>query len=55
MYDLIENIINHAYISGHSEQQYIYYTCCALILIFTVTFIDLFYRIVRGICKKGDF
>lgn len=45
MYDLIYSIIGHAWQTGTSEQQYIYYTCCALILILTCVFIDLIYRI----------
>lgn len=46
MYDIIENIINHNWITqGASEQQYIYYMCGALIVIFSCVFIDLIYRI----------
>ena len=46
MYDLISNIIDHSWISTSAgEQQYIYYICGALIIILTVVFIDLVYRV----------
>lgn len=45
MYDLIYDIISHAYVQGDSLQQYIIYTCCALILILTVVFVDMIYRV----------
>lgn len=48
MYDIVNNIIEHTYQSNYSgEQQYVYYICGALIVILTVTFIDLIYRIFR--------
>ena len=31
MYDLISQIIGHTWVQGDSAQQYIYYTCCAII------------------------
>lgn len=56
MYDILENIINHTWQSNYtSDQQYYYYIAGALIIILTVTFIDLFYRLIRGIFRKGDF
>lgn len=56
MYDIIESIIAHSWESNYtSDQQYIYYVCCCLIVLFSVTFIDLIYRFVRGIIRKGDF
>lgn len=55
MYDIISNIINHNWSTGTNDQSYIYYICGSLILILTVTFIDLFYRLIRGIFRKGDF
>lgn len=46
MYDVVEGIISHAWQSNYTgDQQYIYYTCAALIVIFAVVFIDLIYRI----------
>lgn len=46
MYDLIENIINHTWNTQYSgDQQYIYYICGCLIVILTVVFIDLVYRV----------
>lgn len=48
MYSIIESMINHSWTTGDSSQQYIFYTCCALIIIITVTLIDLVYRIFRG-------
>lgn len=56
MYDIVETIIDHAWQSNYtSDQQYIYYICSALIIIFAITFIDLFYRFIRSIFHKGDF
>lgn len=46
MYDIIYQIINHAYVTGDSMQQYIIYTCCALIIILTAVFIDMVVRIL---------
>lgn len=46
MYDIISNIIDHNWITqGANEQQYIYYISGALIIILTVVFIDLVYRV----------
>lgn len=46
MYDLIKNIIDHSWITqGSGDQQYIYYICGCLIVILTVVFIDLIYRV----------
>lgn len=48
MYDVIEGIINHTWVTTSTgEQQYIMYTCCALIIILTVVFIDVTYRVFR--------
>lgn len=48
MYDIIYGIINHPWTTGTSEQQYIYYICGALIIILTVVFIDMVYRVFRS-------
>lgn len=45
MYDIISSIINHSWSTGSNEQQYIYYICGALIVIFTCVIIDLVYRV----------
>lgn len=46
MYSIINSIINHSWItSGANEQQYIYYICGSLIVILTVVFIDMIYRV----------
>lgn len=56
MYNLIESLIDHVWVTQNAgDQQYIYYIVGALIIIMTVTFIDLVYRLIRGICKKGVF
>lgn len=49
MYDIISQIINHTWESSSygNEQQYIYFTACSLVIILTVIFIDLIYRIFR--------
>ena len=49
MYDIIKNIIDHQYVTTNSgDQQYIYYICGALIVLFTVIFVDLIRGIFRG-------
>lgn len=46
MYELISNIIDHSWFTqGSGEQQYIYYICGAMIIILTVVFIDMVYRV----------
>lgn len=46
MYDLIQNIIDHSWITQNAgDQQYIYYICGCLIVVLTVVFIDLIYRV----------
>lgn len=46
MYDLIEGIIGHSWQSNYtSDQQYIYYIAGAMIIILTVVFIDMVYRV----------
>lgn len=50
MYDVIKSIIQHTWDTSNyssSEQQIVYYICGCLIIILTVTFIDLMYRIFR--------
>lgn len=46
MYDIVSNIIDHAWSTGSSEQQYIYYICGALVVLLTCVFIDLIYRVI---------
>ena len=41
MYDVVENIISHAWVTNTtSDQQYIYYICGTLIVVLTVVIID---------------
>lgn len=48
MYDVVSNIIGHEWLaSGGGEQQFIYYVCGFLIIMLTITFIDLIYRVFR--------
>lgn len=50
MYDVIETIIGHVWNTNNyntTEQQLIYYICGACIIILTVVFIDLIYRVFR--------
>lgn len=44
MYDIIYNMIGHAWVTSSGEQQYIYYICSALIIILVCVFVDLIYR-----------
>lgn len=46
MYQIIEQIISHSWETQNSAQQYIYYTCCALILVFSAVFLDMVVRIL---------
>lgn len=52
MYDIIYNIIAHDWTTGSSDQQYIYYICGALIVLFSMVFVDLFYRLFSH-CWRG--
>lgn len=55
MYDLIDNIIGHTWVSdiSSSEQQIIYQISGVLILLFTTVLIDLIYKFISGIFKGG--
>lgn len=47
MYEIIQRMISHTWTTGSTDQQYIYYICGALIILFTCVFIDIIYRIFR--------
>lgn len=51
MYDLIYQIIGHSWSTGSSEQQYIYYACIVLIIMFFVVCVDLVYRFINSVFK----
>lgn len=52
MYDIIYSMIDHSWQSNYtSDQQYIYYICGALIIVLTVVFIDLIYRVIGHFWK----
>ena len=52
MYDIINNIIGHEWISNYSnEQQYIYYIAGSLILLLTVIFVDVIRDIIRSFTR----
>lgn len=41
MYEIVSGILDHAWINNYtSDQQIIYYICGALIIVFSVAFID---------------
>lgn len=49
MYDIIQGIIDHEYVTNYGgDQQYIYYIVGALIVLLTVVFIDMVRGIFRG-------
>lgn len=52
MYDIISEIINHAWVSNDSTQQYIMYICCALIPLLTVVFIDVIKIVFAQFLRK---
>lgn len=45
MYDIISQILDHTWTTSDSMQQYVIYTCCALIIVLTAVFIDMVVRI----------
>lgn len=49
MYELINSLIG----SGNSD--IVAAVAGSLTIIFSVTFIDMIYRLIRAICKKGEF
>lgn len=53
MYEIIQSLIDHAYVTGDSMQQYIIYTCCTLILLLVVVFIDMIYRVFSHFWRGG--
>lgn len=54
MYQVIENIIAHSWQSSYNgDQQYIYYICGALIVIFSMVFVDLVYRVFSHFWSGG--
>ena len=54
MYSVIESIIGHTWQSNYtSDQQYIYYIAGALIVIFSVVFVDLIYRVFTHFWRGG--
>lgn len=49
MYDIIEQIIDHQWVSNYSgDQQYIYYIVGAVIALLVVVFVDLIRDILCG-------
>lgn len=53
MYDILHGIIDHSYTTGDSMQQYIIYGCIVVIIIFSVVFIDLIYRVFSHFWRGG--
>lgn len=45
MYDIIAQIISHTWETSNSAQQYIFYICGALIIVFSAVFLDMVVRI----------
>lgn len=53
MYDIIDSLINHSWQSNYtSDQQYIYYICGAIIILFFVCLFDLFKEFIRSAMGK---
>ena len=55
MYDIIKNIVGHNWDTSNyssSEQQIVYYICGTMIVILTVVFIDLVYRVFSNFWKR---
>lgn len=54
MYEIIRAIIDHSWVSQNAgDQQYIYYIAGALIIILTIVFIDLIYRVFSHFWRGG--
>ena len=53
MYDAIEIMIDHAWATGSSDQQYIYYICGALIIVLMAVTLDLVYRVFSHFWRSG--
>lgn len=41
MYNIINNIISHAWTTSDSAQQYIYFICGAVIILLVISFLDI--------------
>lgn len=53
MYSIIEGIIDHAWISTNSgAQQYIMYICGALIVVFSVAFVDAIKNLIGAFAPR---
>lgn len=49
MYEIIRQIIDHEYVTNYGgDQQYIYYIVGAMIILLTVSFIDMIRGVFRG-------
>lgn len=54
MYDIIQNILNHAYVqNGQGDQSYIYNCACALIIVFSVWILDRISVFIISTAKGG--
>lgn len=55
MYDIIKNLINHAWQSNYtSDQQYIYYIAGTVIILFVVWVFDIFTQLVKAFRRGGE-
>jgi len=54
MYQIIQNIIDHSWNTGSSEQQYIYYICGSVIVLTFVFFFDALSQIIKCFRKNGE-
>lgn len=53
MYDIIESLISHSWQNNYTgDQQYIYYICGAVIILFFVVLVDLFKEFIRSAIGK---
>lgn len=53
MYDIVRQIIDHTWQTQTNDQTQIYYICGALIVVLTVVFIDLIYRVFSHFWRGG--
>lgn len=55
MYDIISNLINHAWQSNYNgDQQYIYYIAGTVIILFVIWVFDIFTQLVKSFRRGGE-
>lgn len=54
MYTLVSNIVDHVWIqNGSGDQQYIYFTACSIVILFSLFLLDLIGQLIHRLVLKG--